>query len=94
MNFFLLLLTRRGMRGTLSPRISTRATRVLIPQRGKGREQKVQLDERKQRILQAVIDDYISTASPVGSRTISGKYISGLSSATIRNEMSDLEELG
>ena len=54
----------------------------------------MQLDERKRRILQAVIDDYISTAAPVGSRTISGKYISGLSSATIRNEMSDLEELG
>ncbi len=54
----------------------------------------MQLDERKRRILQAVIDDYISTAAPVGSRTISGKYISGISSATIRNEMSDLEELG
>ena len=54
----------------------------------------MQLDERKKRILKAVIDDYISTAVPVGSRTISGKYISGLSSATIRNEMSDLEELG
>lgn len=52
------------------------------------------LDERKKRILQAVIDDYISTALPVGSRTISGKYISGLSSATIRNEMSNLEDLG
>lgn len=54
----------------------------------------MQLDERKRRILRAVIDDYISTAAPVGSRTISGKYISGISSATIRNEMSDLEELG
>ncbi len=54
----------------------------------------MQLDERKQRILRAVIDDYISTAAPVGSRAISGKYIVGLSSATIRNEMSDLEQLG
>ena len=52
------------------------------------------MDERKFRILQAIIDDYILTAVPVGSRTISRKYEMGLSSATIRNEMSDLEELG
>ncbi len=54
----------------------------------------MELDERKFRILQAIIDDYILTASPVGSRTISRKYEQKLSSATIRNEMSDLEELG
>lgn len=54
----------------------------------------MRMDERKLRILQAIIDDYILTAMPVGSRTISKKYIAGLSSATIRNEMSDLEELG
>ncbi|HIT68918.1 MAG TPA: heat-inducible transcription repressor HrcA [Candidatus Aphodomonas merdavium] len=55
----------------------------------------MEMDERKLRILQAIIDDYITTAVPVGSRTISKKYgIGGLSSATIRNEMSDLEELG
>lgn len=52
------------------------------------------MDDRKFRILQAIIDDYILTAMPVGSRTISKKYDMGLSSATIRNEMSDLEELG
>ena len=52
------------------------------------------MDERKLRILQAIIDDYILTGVPVGSRTISKKYDMGLSSATIRNEMSDLEELG
>lgn len=52
------------------------------------------MDKRKFRILQAIIDDYILTAMPVGSRTISKKYDMGLSSATIRNEMSDLEELG
>ena len=52
------------------------------------------MDERKLRILQAIIDDYILTGIPVGSRTISRKYDMGLSSATIRNEMSDLEELG
>ena len=54
----------------------------------------MEMDERKMRILQAIIDDYILTGVPVGSRTISRKYDMGLSSATIRNEMSDLEELG
>ena len=52
------------------------------------------LIDRKYRILQAIIDEYILTALPVGSRTISRKYEQKLSSATIRNEMSDLEELG
>ena len=52
------------------------------------------MDDRKLRILQAIIDDYILTAVPVGSRTISRKYETSLSSATIRNEMSDLEDLG
>ena len=54
----------------------------------------MQLDERKFLILQAIIDDYIMTAMPVGSRTISRKAGVGYSPATIRNEMSDLEELG
>ncbi len=52
------------------------------------------MDARKERILRAIIQDYIQTAMPVGSRTISRKYETNLSSATIRNEMSDLEELG
>lgn len=52
------------------------------------------MDDRKMRILRAIIDDYILTGVPVGSRTISKKYETSLSSATIRNEMSDLEELG
>lgn len=52
------------------------------------------LDERKFLILQAIIDDYIMTAMPVGSRTISRKSGIGFSPATIRNEMSDLEEQG
>ena len=52
------------------------------------------LDERKFMILRAIIDDYILTAMPVGSRTISRKQGVGFSPATIRNEMSDLEELG
>lgn len=52
------------------------------------------LEERKARILEAVVLDYINTADPVGSRTISKKYDLGVSSATIRNEMADLEEMG
>ena len=54
----------------------------------------MQLDARKMRILQAIIDDYILTATPVGSRTIAKRSDIGLSPATIRNEMADLEELG
>lgn len=54
----------------------------------------MELGERKKRILQAVIQDYIETAEPVGSRTIAKKHIQELSSATIRNEMADLEEMG
>ena len=54
----------------------------------------MEMDSRKAKILEAVVLDYIETAEPVGSRTISKKYDMGLSSATIRNEMSDLEELG
>ncbi len=52
------------------------------------------VDERKRRVLEALITDYIATAEPVGSRTLSRKYHLGVSSATIRNEMADLEELG
>jgi heat-inducible transcriptional repressor len=52
------------------------------------------MDERKRIILHAIIDDYIDTAEPIGSRTIARKHELGLSSATIRNEMADLEEMG
>jgi len=52
------------------------------------------MDERKKQVLHAIINDYVATAEPVGSRTISKKYGLGVSSATIRNEMSDLEDLG
>lgn len=54
----------------------------------------MQLDERKKRILLAIIQDYIATAEPVGSRTIAKKYELGVSPATIRNEMADLEDMG
>ncbi len=52
------------------------------------------LDERKKKILHAVIRNYLETGEPVGSRTISKYTDLNLSSATIRNEMADLEELG
>lgn len=54
----------------------------------------MQLDERKWKILQAIIKTYLETGEPVGSRTISKYADLNLSSATIRNEMADLEELG
>lgn len=54
----------------------------------------MQLDERKWKILKAIINTYLETGEPVGSRTISKYADLNLSSATIRNEMSDLEELG
>ena len=52
------------------------------------------LSERKLKILHAIIQNYLETGEPVGSRTISKYTDLNLSSATIRNEMSDLEELG
>ena len=50
--------------------------------------------DRKFDILYSIVKDYIKTAEPVGSRTIEKKYNIGISSATIRNEMADLEEMG
>jgi heat-inducible transcriptional repressor len=52
------------------------------------------MEDRKRRVLQAIIDDYIHTAEPVGSRTVARKYGLGVSPATIRNEMADLEDMG
>ncbi len=53
-----------------------------------------EMDRRKLEILKAIVTDYIMTGEPVGSRTLEKKYKLGISSATIRNEMADLEELG
>ncbi|MDR1622952.1 MAG: heat-inducible transcriptional repressor HrcA [Synergistaceae bacterium] len=52
------------------------------------------LTERQLGIVLAVVYEYIKTGEPAGSRTITKKYIKGLSPATIRNEMADLEEMG
>ena len=52
------------------------------------------MNERKLEILKAIIADYVATGEPVGSRTLAKKYDLGISPATIRNEMSDLEDMG
>lgn len=52
------------------------------------------LSDRGKLVLEAIIEDYIATAEPIGSRTISRKHSFSLSSATVRNVMSDLEEMG
>ena len=53
-----------------------------------------ELTERERRVLEAVIRSYVETAEPAGSRTLSRRYGLGVSPATIRNTMSDLEEKG
>ncbi len=52
------------------------------------------LEERKKKILQAIIDEYINTAEPVSSGALVNKYDLDCSSATIRNEMAELEKAG
>jgi len=53
-----------------------------------------QLSERERRVLEAIVQSYVDTAEPVGSRTIARRFGLGVSAATIRNTMSDLEEKG
>jgi heat-inducible transcriptional repressor len=52
------------------------------------------LNDRSKQILEAIIEDYIATAEPVGSRTITRRHDMQLSPATVRNVMADLEEMG
>ena len=54
----------------------------------------MKLSDRKKKILQLVVDDYISTAQPVSSKSITEKYLTDISSATVRSELAGLEELG
>ena len=54
----------------------------------------MKLSDRKARILQAVIDDYIKDAQPVSSKSLQDKHISDVASATIRSELATLEEMG
>src|SRR5919199_4224750 len=53
-----------------------------------------ELNERERQVLAAVIQSYVATAEPAGSRTLSRRFGLGVSPATIRNTMSDLEEKG
>src|SRR5881296_3535411 len=53
-----------------------------------------ELNERERKVLEAVIESYVVTAEPAGSRTIARRFPLGVSAATIRNTMSDLEERG
>ena len=73
--------------------ISTQKKRVLTTQNHR-KEMSMELSERKEKILDAIIRNYLESGEPVGSRTISKYTDLNLSSATIRNEMSDLEEMG
>lgn len=52
------------------------------------------LSDRKKKILRAIIENYIETAEPVGSKAVASTPGLNVSSATVRNEMADLEELG
>ena len=54
----------------------------------------MKLSDRKRKILQLVVDDYISTAQPVSSKSLTEKYLNDISSATVRAELAGLEELG
>ena len=86
-------MTKKTSGAILSIDVSTPINRVLTnnPHRGEAMDG---LDDRKIKILDAVIRTYLETGEPVGSRTISKYADLNLSSATIRNEMSDLEDLG
>lgn len=59
-----------------------------------GKEGENKLEERKKKILQVIIDEYISTAEPVSSGALVHKHGLNCSSATIRNEMAELEKTG
>ena len=77
--------------------VSTQIKRVLITRNRKEEVPVInheEMSERKLKILHAIIQNYLETGEPVGSRTISKYTDLNLSSATIRNEMADLEEMG
>ena len=54
----------------------------------------MQLDDRKKQVLHAIVDDYVSTNEPVGSKALIERHDFRVSSATLRNEMAELEKLG
>ena len=74
----------------LSRLVLTRETWNASHERGR----KPLLSDRRQKVLQALIEEYIANAQPVGSRTLVDRYRLGVSSATVRNELSVLEDEG
>jgi len=54
----------------------------------------IELNDRKKQVLEAIIDDYVETAEPVGSFTVTHHYIRKVSPATVRSEMAELEHIG
>ena len=54
----------------------------------------MQLDNRKKEVLHAIVDDYVSTNEPVGSKSLIERHSFNVSSATLRNDMAELEHLG
>ena len=54
----------------------------------------MELDDRKKRVLQAIVDDYVATNEPVGSKSLIERHNFQVSSATLRNDMAELEKLG
>src|SRR5690625_3829389 len=81
------LLTKKCRFDNLYSRISTRTDRVLT-------EVIIMLTERQLQIFQVIIDEFIESAHPVGSRAISEKENINVSAATIRNVMAELENMG
>ena len=78
-------------------RVSTHTTRVLNGAKttyNKGVIPVAELTERKQRILAIIIERFIATGEPVGSKAICAEMGNAVSSATIRNDMADLVEMG
>ena len=61
---------------------------------GEGRAEKMQLDNRKKEVLHAIVDDYVSTNEPVGSKSLIERHNFQVSSATLRNDMAELEHMG
>ena len=80
-------------RKKIGSKINSSGTKLRRKRNRKGADG-LELDQRKKTILKAIIQTYLETGEPVGSRTISKYTDLNLSSATIRNEMSDLEEMG
>ena len=78
------------------PRTGSAATSLTQARRSGGQTEKVRgvLSDRRQRVLAALIEEYVARALPVGSRTLTERYQLGVSPATVRNELSVLEDGG